>query len=260
MSISSTIGRIAVPIAVALVFFLARRLLPATSIAEVTMEDAERFSQLQWLIAGRMIGIGVVFAFTAYEALLLANKTLALRDGPSLYLIIPSRWMWFFFPFFGALCLTWEIALRAWTLIGDKIEAHKYESWSNAKTGFNATRVLRLMTLAIALPIGFISLMALPMHTSINETGIRIGHFAALTATYRSYSDIRKIVVVKGMRLRDGRVQKRPSIILSFADGSSWSSADNRDPQPAIDSGLLTFLQNRTVLPVEYVDALTFYN
>jgi hypothetical protein len=166
--------------------------------------------------------------------------------------------MWFFLPFFGALCISWEITLRIWKLIGSPLRALKYESWSNAKTGFNATRLLRIFALTIGLPIAIATILALPIHTSIGETGVEIGHFAAIRPTDCSYSAVRGITVVDGLRLRDGSLEKRPAIVLDFSDGTRWSSADNRDPEKTIDEALLTFLQEKTKLPFQHIDAFPF--
>jgi hypothetical protein len=255
---SSIIGRIAVPVAVAVVFSLARRFMPPPSNETVSLEDASRFSRLQWLIGGVMIVVAILFGLISYEAFVWINRDLAARGAPSIFLILPDRWIWFFFPLFGAICLTWELTLRLWILLGDGSQARKYETWSNSKTGFNATRVLRLMTIVIALPIGLATVLALPIHTSFNIAGLTIGHFGTLTPRYHSYADVRGITVTQGIRLRDGSLQKRPAIVLDFADGDRWSSADNRDPQPEIDPALLNFLKTNTDLTVNSIDAFPF--
>jgi hypothetical protein len=256
--ISSILGRIAVPVAIAVVFSLARRFMPPPRSETITFEDARRFSRLQWLIGGIMIVVAILVGLASYEAFVWMNRTLASRDGVSEFLLLPNHWIWFFFSFFGAICLTWELTLCLWILLGDRSQAQKYETWSNDKTGFNATRVLRLMIFVIALPIGLATLLALPIHTSLSETGLRIGHFGTLTPRYHPYSEVRGITVTQGLRLRDGTLQNRPAIVLDFADGDRWSSADNRDPQRGIDPRMLNFLQGKTNLPVRYLDAYPF--
>jgi len=232
--------------------------MPANEMRRVNESDASRFSQLQWVVAGSMVAVGVTFGFASYALLVWANRALASRDAGSVIQLLPDHWIWFFFPFFGALCLTWEMTLRLWILFGDVSQARLYESWSNAKTGFNATRVLRLMALVIAAPIGFLTLLAVPIHTSVGAKGLTIGHFGATSPRFYSYSDVREITVTKGSRLRDGSLQRRPAIVLEFADGTRWSSADNRDPQGSIEQSLLSFLQSHTGLPISYIDAFPF--
>jgi len=162
--------------------------------------------------------------------------------------------MWFFFPFFGAICLCWELTLRLWMSVGDPSQARKYESWSNRRAGFNATRTLRLMTIGIGLPIGLITMLALPIHITIDASGVMIGQFAKLKPLH---SEIRAITVTQGLRTRDGGFQSRPAIVVDFSDGSRWS-ADNRGTQKVIDQALLLYLQQKTGLSPAYIEAFPF--
>jgi hypothetical protein len=75
------------------------------------------------------------------------------------------------------------------------------------------------------------TLLALPIHTSINDAGLSVGHFGTLRSTRYRYSDVTKITVTDGLRLRDGSLQQHPAITLGFENGTRWSSADNRDPE-----------------------------
>jgi hypothetical protein len=187
-----------------------------------------------------------------------ANSYVAFRAANASFILLPSPWIWVFLPLIGALCLAWEITLRLWSLVGSPLRTAKYESWSNTKAGFDCTRVLRIFALTIELPIAIATVLALPIHTSIDDMGIEIGHFGALQPTKRVYSEVRSITVVDGLRLRDGSIQRRPAIVLEFSDGTRWSSSDNRDPQKSIDQDLLDFLQEETRLPAEELDAFPF--
>lgn len=232
--------------------------MPANKLLRVDQSDASRFSQLQWLVGGAMVAVGTSFGFGSYSLLIWANRAWASPDAASVFQVLPDHSTWFFFPFFGAICLAWEMTLRLWIVFGNASQARLYESWSNAKTGFNATRVLRLIALVIVAPIGLLTLLAVPIHTSIGAEGLTIGHFGAISPGFYSYSDVREITVTKGIRLRDGSLQRRPAIVLEFTDGTRWSSADNRDPQDSIDQSLLSFLQSHTGLPITYIDAFPF--
>jgi len=258
MSIGSSAGRLLVPVAVALVFALSRRYLPVSSKLSFTERDAKEFSRLQWVVGAAMLSVGCVFGLLSYKALLWANAAMAGRDPSRHFLILPGHWIWFFLPFFGAICLAWEITLRLWRLLGDPVQARKYESWSNFKAGFNATRVLQIMIVTMEVPIAIATLLALPIHTSIDDAGLSVGHFGTLHSTRYRYSDVTKITVTEGLRLRDGSLQKRPAITLDFGNGTRWSSADNRDPEKSIDESLLNFLEEKTHLSAAHLDAFPF--
>lgn len=258
MSIVSIAGRALIPAAIAIVFALSRRYLPPSPTVSVTQWEADEFSRLQWPVGVAMLMVGGLFGYSTYKALFWTNSYLAFRAVNASFTLLPSPWIWFFLPFFGALCLAWEMTLRLWKLVGNPLQSVKYESWSSAKSGFNATRVLRTFALTIGLPIAIATVLVLPIHTSIGDMGMEIGHFGALEPTKRVYSEVRSISVVDGLRLRDGSLQKRPAIVVGFSDGTRWWSSNNRDPQKSIDQALLDFLQAKTQLPVEQMDAFPF--
>ncbi|RSL14588.1 hypothetical protein EDE15_0040 [Edaphobacter aggregans] len=251
--------RIAVPAAVALVFALARKYMPPPpESTQVSSELTEEFSKLQWGLALVMILVAATFAYGSYTFLLWANGLLAGRDNPAILTLLPERAIWCFFPLFGAASLTWELTFIAWSTFGNRQRAMKYAAWSNAKMGFNATRVLRILIVFVALPIGCLTLLALPLHTSFDQDGLKIGGYASLRSTYHPYSDIKTVLTVDGVRLRDGTLQHSPAIVLEFADGSRWSSADNRGRQKEIDPTLLALLQEKTHLTVQSIEAESF--
>lgn len=247
-----------IPAAVAIVFALSRRYLPPPSTVAFTEEEAGEFSRLQWAVGTAMLVVASLFGYFSYKALCWANSYLAFGAATSPFTLLPSRSTWFFLPFFGAICLTWEMTLRLWKLVGNPLRAFKYESWTNSKAGFDATRVLRIFILVVELPISIATVLALPIHTSIGDMEIKIGHFAALHQTKQSYSEVRTITVTEGLRLRDGSLKNRPAIVLDFSDGTRWSSADNRDPEKSINQTLLSFLEEKTKLLARYIDAFSF--
>lgn len=258
MNLVGSAGRIFVPAAVALVFALSKRYLPPTSDVRFTTHDADEFSRLQWLVGAFMLLVGTGFGVGSYKALLWANAALADQEAHSEFLLLPTHWMWLFLPLSGALCLTWDLTLRFWRLIGDPLRASEYESWTNSKVGFDASRVLHIMSATIVLPIAIATILALPIHSSIGADGMFIGHFATLQSTPHRYADISRITVTDGLRLRDGSLQRRPAITLDFRDGTRWSSANNRDPEKFIDYALLNLLQEKTHCPVRHIEAFPF--
>jgi hypothetical protein len=258
MDVWNSAVRATIPAIVVVAFALGRRYLPVQAPVRFAQEDAQRFSRLQWGFALAMIAVAVAFATLSYFLLISVNRQLATSGEEASFVLLPSPWMWAIFPFFGGIATCWEITLRIWKRFGDSSQASKYESWSNQKAGFDATRLLRLMTLCIAAPMGMATLLALPIHTSISETGFHIGHFGSLRATKHTFSHVKRILVIDALRLRDGSLQRRPAIIIYFSDGSKWSSADNREPDAALNQQLLKFIKEKTNLPVEHILALPF--
>jgi hypothetical protein len=180
------------------------------------------------------------------------------HDGRSRILILSTHAIWEILAVFGAICLSWEITRRLWRMFGNPLQALKYETWSNSKARFDATRLLQLMGITLVLPTAVAIILALPIHTSFSDERISIGHYGTIRAKRYRYSDITKITVTKALRLRDGSLKKRPTITLDFVDGYRWSSSDNRDPDKSIDQALLDLLEEKTHLAIVSLDAFPF--
>ena len=58
-----------------------------------------------------------------------------MSDGPADFRIWPQSAIWWFFPGFGALTLSWEITLQLWSHLGNRDDASLYAYWSNQRTG-----------------------------------------------------------------------------------------------------------------------------
>jgi hypothetical protein len=248
----------AIPVLVVIVFGLARRYAPASATAISSppplVELESRFSVTQWIVGAAMLGIGFLIFITLHRVLVIANQYFASLDGPAKFLLLPQSAIWFFLPGFAGLALTWDLTLWAWSVFGSKQVALQYEYWSNEKAGFNATRVLRIITTVIVLPIAVLTALALPEHDSLQEAGIRSHGYGLVVAKTFDYSSARTLAVIGGFRDRDGRLTKRAGCVLYFADGHKWSSAEVGDFKPTVDSTLLSFLEAKTGLRPKYAE------
>ncbi|HTB18207.1 MAG TPA: hypothetical protein VK708_08820, partial [Bryobacteraceae bacterium] len=54
---------------------------------------------------------------------------------------------------------------------------------------------------------------------------------------------------------RDGKLVKRAGIVLDFSDGRRWSSAAISNFEPNVDQELLRYIQSKTGLEPQYVEA-----
>lgn len=258
MSVGTNLGRLLVPIAVASTFALARRYVPVAPGSAISARRQSAFPRLQWVVGAVTLLVAIVLGFITYEALVWANRSLALHEGSSAFVLLPSKWIWFFLPLFGGISLAWELTLRLWAMWGDSRQVRAYENWSNAKAGFDATRVLWILAMVVVLPIGIATLLAIPIHTCINERGISIGHFGTLRTTTHAFSEVSSVTTTDSLRLRDGSLQKSPAIVLDFSDGTRWSSASNRDPERSLNGALLSFIQQKTHLRIKHLEAFPF--
>lgn len=250
----SLFGKVAIPILIIVVFALARRYLPSpASPIRPPLEELElRFKATQWIFGIGMVGVGVLIFFALHQTLITINRYLASLDGPADFVLYPQSAIWYFLPGFAAITMSWDVTLWAWSSLGQKQTVLLYEYWSNAKAGFNATRLLRLVIVVVVLPIAILSGLALPEHDSLRANEIRSHGYGVSPAKVFRYSEAKDLFAIEGFRTRDGKLMKRAGCILYFSDGRRWSSADIGDFKPTIDPRLLAFLQNKTGLPVKY--------
>jgi hypothetical protein len=153
--------------------------------------------------------------------------------------------------------------LQLWSIFGDRREADLFGYWSGLGVTFrysggpadyNVRKILRWMALLIALPIGILSALALPIHTSLRETDIRDGGYAFSPCKTYPYASAQRMTVIQGFRTRDGKLTKRAGIVIDFRDGRRWSSANIGDFRATVDRNLADFLQRKTGLPYHYAE------
>ena len=251
--------RASIPAIALTVFAVARRYLPARSAKEFgtaySIEElSARFAFTQWLVGAGMVVIGSVIVWGAHTLLVGLNQLFVSLEGTSDFVLLPQTAIWWFLPGFAAITLAWEATLGTWSLMGSKNAVALYNYWTTAKAGFDSTRVLRIMAVAIV-PIAILTALALPEHAVLQKEEIRArGYGFGGTKTYR-YADARRMTVINGFRQRDGKLVKRVGIVLDFADGRRWSSAAISNFEPNVDPELLKNIQSKTGLEPQYVEA-----
>jgi hypothetical protein len=252
--------RASIPAVVFTVFAIARRYLPAKTAKQFGTaysinELSSHFRLTQWLVNAGMLAIGAVIAWGTHTLLVSVNQLFISLEGPSDFVLPPQTAIWWFLPGFAALALAWEATLDTWSLIGNKNEVALYNYWTTAKAGFDSTRVLRILTVVVVLPIAIATALALPQHAVLQKEAIRArGYGFSSTSTYR-YVDARRLTVIDGFRQRDGKLVKRAGLVLDFADGRRWSSAAISNFEPSVDPDLLSYIRSKTGLEPQYVEA-----
>jgi hypothetical protein len=249
-----------VPVVIAACFVIARKYLkPSARLSETQLSALDaRFQQTKWVVGAGMIAVAVLFAWTTHLLLVSLNRYLASSDGSETSLRLwPQEAIWWFFPGFGAVALCWEITLKLWSAFGQGDTARSYRLWSDGRAGFDCTRILRWMALVIALPIGVFTVLALPMHTALRHQDIRACGYAWAGCKTFAYSEAVRMTTIEGFRDRNGKFHPRAGIVLNFADGRRWSSADIGDFRKSIDPALSAYLIERTGLPLERAETET---
>jgi len=176
------------------------------------------------------------------------NRYLAESEGPAFFRLLPSKAVWSFAPGSAALALTWPAVFLGRKRLGDGQLAARYLEWNDQRCGFNTLRAFHWFNLLIVLPIASVTVLALPIHSTVHGDEMRMRRFASLRPTHCPYSQARRLAVVDGFRTRDGRFERRVAILVDFQTGKRWSSADNSDFRRSVDENLLGFLQEKTDL------------
>ncbi len=265
------LGKALVPIAVfsALALFSKyfRSNMPKSPGRDLSMEELDiRFRSTKWIAAFSMVLVGLIFVWSTHAALVWLNRHLAAANGPAEFTLLSQSAIWWFFPAFGALTLSWEITLQIWSLFGSREEADLFSDWSNNTTtfwsngryaGMDSRKVLRWMALFVALPIGILSFLDVSEHTVLQQSEICECGYRFKPCKVYAYADARRITKIRGLRDRDGKLTPRAGIVIDFKDGRRWSSADTGDFQKTVDPSLEELLKKKTGLPLNYADSET---
>jgi hypothetical protein len=219
----------------------------------------ERFTPLRSKVISAMILIGLIFGLGSYFALIGINRALAALDGQGQFRFFPESAIWWFFPGFGAICLSWEFTLQLWALFAGQDLVNLFSDWTNnstafwgrgSYTGMDSRKVLRWMAVLIVLPIGIFTALALNMHTVIGPDGIRECGYAFKPCTVHSYASMRRVTKVRGRKNDKGQFIPESSIVIDYSDGKRWSSADWSGARDSLDLAPIQFLANQALLEI----------
>jgi hypothetical protein len=235
---ASTWTSFLIPIAVGLSFALLGRAFPVRrNDAEAPLTDQERRVYRRW-------EIGSLLPFFAFAPLLSYLWYLALRGAaglfdpatPStLYLVQPiMEFLLFPAMFLGivssAIPMEWiyRFFLRE--------RYPRYVRFCNERAGFDATRVGWWLVGLIIAASAFFFIFVVTSFARFDETGVEVGRHLAFRSTFYEYSRVKAIEHRATFLGTNGKTILRPHYIITFDDGTSWSSRGGlRDPVPDSD-------------------------
>lgn len=247
--------RLVVPITILAAFAFACRRLPAS-----LMKPPEGGSQYipyggTWYVNFCIVAVGALFAVCTHALLVWLSRFIATIEGPAEILLWPQTATWWIFPGFGAITLSWEIVLQLWSAFGNRAAAYSYSYWWAQTAGFDSTAMLRWIAVLIVLPMGVLTILALPMHVALGKDEIRDCGYAFSRCQVYRYVDARRMTEIEGARNRYGTLIRRAGIVIDFTDGWHWSSADIGDFKETVDPALADFLQRKTHLSLNYAQS-----
>jgi hypothetical protein len=212
--------RVLVPAIIVFVLALFRRMAPPRSRAA-----QHRYDEMQapeplptGIIGGAMwgLGIGLALTFFVFRA---ANHWWASLDGPAILTQYAPLSIWCFFPLFAALSIPWPFTVWYLRKVGRWEEADSIEDASDSQGGMNMFRIMKWFSIGLVGPIALFTLLAIPIHLSISNSEVRVGHYASFQEERFPLNEARRLTIVDGYRLRDGSFRSAKDVIVDFADG-----------------------------------------
>jgi hypothetical protein len=162
------------------------------------------------------LGIGLALLFFVLRGM---NHFWASLEGPSGLTQYAPQVIWCFLPGFAALSIPWPLTVWYLRKVNRWKEADSIEDAADSKGGMNTLRVMKWLSVVVVSPIALFTLLAVPVHLSICDSEVRVGHYASFVTERFPLNKARRLTIVDGYRLRDGNIHPAKDVIIDFADG-----------------------------------------
>lgn len=243
------VPRVVVPLGIGLVMALLGRYAPPPKAASASWryETSQVPEPLPTgMIGAVMWGIGICFvlSFFLFRGI---NHLWANADGPAEIRVYATPALWTFFPGFGALVVPWPLTLWWLRRDGRYDEADSIAEQSNEDGGFNTYRVLIWMSYWIVLPIGMFTALAVPIHMSIADGEVRVGHYASLWPEVFRFDQVRSAAIIDGFD-SNGKPHPAKDLAIDFVDGRRLRAGEVGDGGEAAKPEVMRLLLQKTGL------------
>ncbi len=241
------------PITIALSFALFRRMAPPHARMAGHRYDESQIPEplSPGIIGGAMWSVGIVLAmfFFVFRG---ANHLWASFEGPSLLTQYPPQVIWCFFPGFAALSIPWPLTIWYLRRVGRWEEADSVQDAADSKGGFDSFRVMKWLAIGVVAPIAVVTLLAVPIHLSITDSEVRVGHFASLCPEIFPLNDARRLTIVDVRTLNGSRSHQTRDLIVDFADGRRLRGNQVGDGGTSVQDDVMQLLIAKTGLTPKY--------
>jgi hypothetical protein len=246
--------KLLVPVVIVLTLQLIRKLAPAPKAVET--EAGEGRGQTSELLPPGVAGafmclVGLLLALSFF-LLRWANHQWAAMDGPAELRLYEVPVIWCLLPGFAALSIPWPFTIWLLRKLGRSEDAYLIATDSNRRAGMNSFSIMKWLTIGITGPIAVVTVLAIPMHVSITNTEIIVGHFAQLHAERFQLSQARRATLVEGIRYRDRSFHAQRDLLLDFVDGRRFHANVEGDGGTSVPFEVVHLLLAKTGLPLEH--------
>lgn len=242
-----------VPFAIFFVFGLFRKLAPAPARSTNYEEEQVPEPLPTGVIGAYMWGVGICFVLSFF-LLRAANHLWADADGTAILRLYPTAATWCFLPGFAAIAIPWPLTVWLLRRSGRTDEANSIENASNERGGgVDSFKIMKWLSFGVVGPIAAFTLLAIPMHLSITDSEVRVGHYASLKTEVFPLNQARRAMLVDGYRLKDGSFQKKRDLYIDFADGRRLDVNSAGDGGTQISDGTVELLLAKTGLSLTHL-------
>ena len=98
-------------------------------------------------------------------------------------------------------------------------EADSVQDSSDNKGGFNSFRIMKWLSIGVVGPFAVLTLLAVPIHLSITDFEVRVGHYASFRPDIFPLKDARSLTIVDVHGLKGDRSHQTKDVVVGFADG-----------------------------------------
>ena len=245
--LSAWLPRFLVPIAIALAFALFRRMAPPRArMAGHRYDETQAPEPLPpGVIGAAMWSVGMALAMLFF-VLRGANHLWASLEGPSLLTQYAPQFIWCFLPGFAALSIPWPLTVWYLRRVGRWEEADSIQDTIDSKGGFDSFRLMKWLCIGLVSPIAVFTLLAVPIHLSITDAEVRVGHYASLRPEMFPLKDARRMTVVESYTLKGSHAHK------DFADGRRLRGSQVGDGGTSVQIDVMQLLIAKTGLTPRY--------
>jgi hypothetical protein len=245
-----------VPFAIFFVLGLFRKLAPAPA-RSTNYEEKQVPEPLPTGVIGAfMWGVGICLALSFF-LLKSANHLWADADGTAILRLYPTAATWCFLPGFAAIAIPWPLTVWLLRRTGRTAEANSIENASNERGGgVDSFKIMKWLSFGVVGPIAVFTLLAIPMHLSIAESVVRVGHYASLTTEVFLFDQAKRATLVDGYSLQGSKVRKNLDLYIDFADGRRLDVNAAGDGGSQITDTTVELLLARTGLHAGHVSSV----
>jgi hypothetical protein len=251
--LSAWLPKVLLPVMVALVLALFRTMAPPRARMVSHRYDESQIPERlpSGMIGSAMWSLAIVLALLFF-VLRGMNHLWASFEGPSILTQYAPHVIWCFLPGFAAVTIPWPFTVLYLRKVRRWEEADSIEDAADRKSGMNSFRVMKWLSVGMVSPIALFTLLAVPIHLSISDSEVRVGHYASVVTERFPLNDARRLTIVDGYRLRDGSIHPAKDVIIDFADGRRLRANQVGDGGTNIRNDVMQLLIAKTGLTPEH--------